>query len=296
MKNPNSYCHLLPCLILGLAAEFAVLHASPAAAPGAPSPQDARMAWYREAKFGMFIHWGLYAIPARGEWVMHKEKIPVAEYAKQAGEFNPVRFDAGQWVRVAKDAGMRYMVITSKHHDGFAMFGSKASAYNIVDATPFKRDPLKELAAACQKEGIRLGFYYSQAQDWHHPGGGVSGNKRWDPAQEGDFDEYLTGVSIPQIKELLTGYGPVAILWCDTPVGMDRPRAERIVAAARSLQPATLINSRLMYSGRKLVTLPDEQIAELRPIGVDYLSYPDRQIPERPQWRDWETCMTLTDA
>jgi len=132
--------------------------------------RDARMAWWREAKFGMFIHWGLYAVPAGtydgkqvagiGEWIMNRGKIPVARYAEYAKEFNPVKFNAGEWVKIAKGAGMKYIVITSKHHDGFAMFHSKASGYNIYDATPFKRDPLAELAEACRKEGIKLGFYY----------------------------------------------------------------------------------------------------------------------------------------
>jgi alpha-L-fucosidase len=138
------------------------------------SQKDARLKWWREARFGLFIHWGIYSVPAgfwngkpvdgAGEWIMHNGRIPIADYAKFAAEFNPVKFNAEEWVLLAKNAGMKYIVITSKHHDGFAMFGSKASTYNIVDATPFHRDPLKELAAACQKHGIKLGFYYSQAQ------------------------------------------------------------------------------------------------------------------------------------
>ena len=149
------------------------------------------MKWWREARFGMFIHWGLYSVPAGtyhgrriggiGEWIMNDAEIPVAEYAGYAKQFNPVKFNADEWVSIAKNAGMKYIVITSKHHDGFAMFHSKTSPYNIVDATPFQRDPLKELAAACKKQGIKLGFYYSQAQDWHHPGGfayATNGRKR----------------------------------------------------------------------------------------------------------------------
>ena len=153
---------------------------APVIAPASPetaAQHDARMAWWHEAKFGMFIHWGLYAIPARGEWVMNREKIPVAEYEKLAKQFNPVKFNADEWVRIAKDAGMKYIVITSKHHDGFAMFGSKVSPYNIVDATPFKRDPMKELAAACAKEGVKLGFYYSK------PRTGTTRAARWHAAR-----------------------------------------------------------------------------------------------------------------
>src|ERR1700677_2529685 len=142
-------------------------------APETQQERDARMAWWRQAKFGLFIHWGVYSVPAGyyhgksvggGEWIMNHSKIPKAEYQAFAKEFNPVKFNADGWVKMAKDAGMKYIVITSKHHDGFAMFDTKASDWNIVRATPFGRDPLMELAAACRKQGIKLGFYYSQAQ------------------------------------------------------------------------------------------------------------------------------------
>jgi len=265
------------------------------AAPQASRETDGRMDRFRQAKFGMFIHWGLYAIPARGEWVMNRSKIPVAEYAKLAGQFNPVKFNADEWVRIAKDAGMKYIVITSKHHDGFAMFGSTTSRYNIMDATPFQRDPLQELAAACRKAGLGLGFYYSQAQDWHHPGGAASGGT-WDAAQQGDFDEYLKAIAMPQVKELLTRYGPLFSIWFDTPVQMSRDNAEAFTRLVHTTQPATFVNSRIFYSGRKIPTLDAEQLAELKQIGVDYLSYGDRQIPQQPQWPDWETCMTLNNS
>ena len=258
---------------------------------------EARMGWWHEAKFGMFIHWGLYAIPARGEWVMNTEEIPVAEYAKLATQFNPVKFNADEWVRIAKDAGMKYIVITSKHHDGFAMFGSKVSPYNIVDATPFKRDVMKELAAACAKEDIKLGFYYSEAQDWHHPGGGIS-KDAWDPAQKGDFAQYLHTVSIPQVKELLKDYNP-AVIWFDTPKNMTPAYAREFAQTVRSIRPETIINSRLLYPGRAVENLNKAKLDELRDIGVDYLSYRDRGIPEQPapSWgSNWETCMTLNGA
>ena len=140
-----------------------------------------RTQWFRDAKFGMLITWGLYSIPAGewkgkeypgiGEWIMNWAHIPVAEYAQLAPLFNPVKFNADEWAALAKEAGMKYVVPMPKHHDGFALYASKASPYNIVDATPFKRDPMKELEVACRKQGLRMGFYYSQAQDWHHPGG-----------------------------------------------------------------------------------------------------------------------------
>ena len=155
--------------------------------PAPDSEKEARLSWFRDAKYGLFIHWGLYSIPAgewkgqrslgTGEWIMNRLKIPVREYETLAAQFNPIKFNADAWVQLAQDAGMKYIVITSKHHDGFALFKSKASSYNIVDASPFKRDVLKELADACAKRGMRLGFYYSQSQDWHEPNG--AGND-WD--------------------------------------------------------------------------------------------------------------------
>ncbi len=234
-------------------------------------PDEERTAWFSEARYGMFIHWGLSSVLAGsykgepidrgthgnglGEWIMHNARIPVAEYAAYAKDFNPVKFDADAWVRLAKDAGMKYIVITTKHHEGFAMFKSRASSFNIVDATPFGRDPLAELAEACAKHGIRLGVYYSQAQDWHHPGGsarsgpgynhgGDTNAGHWDPAQDGDFDEYLTRVAIPQIRELLTNYGHISSFWWDSPHGMTEARAARLMEVLK-LQPRLVTNNRL---------------------------------------------------
>src|SRR5678816_4410472 len=195
---------------------------------GQTSSANDRMAWWREARFGMFIHWGVYAVPAGiykgqkinriGEWIMNRGKIPVAEYQQFAKEFNPVKYDPEAWVKMAKDAGMKYLVITSKHHDGFAMFDSKASRYDIVEATPFARDPMKELAAACQKAGIKLGFYYSQDQDWHESE--ASGNS-WDFPPDNVKKtlgrNYFEGKVKAQVKELLTQYGPIGLIWFDTP-------------------------------------------------------------------------------
>ena len=180
-------------------------------APETKEQRDARMAWWREAKFGMFIHWGVYSVPAGyyhgkpvpgiGEWIMNNGKIPMAEYQQFAKEFNPVKFNADDWVKAAKDAGMKYIVITSKHHDGFAMFDTQGQPWNICDATPLATDPLKELAAACRKQGIKLGFYYSQAQDWNN--GGAAAGGKWDPAQEHDMDDYIDKIAVPQVKEIL---------------------------------------------------------------------------------------------
>ncbi len=187
--------------------------------------------------------WKGKPVDSAGEWIMHNVRIPVADYAQFAAEFNPVKFNAEEWVLLAKNAGMKYIVITSKHHDGFAMFGSKASTYNIVDATPFHRDPLKELAAACRKHGIKLGFYYSQAQDWHQPGGASYGG-HWDPAQNGSMDDYLKNIAMPQVREILSNYGPIAFLWWDTPADMTRERAAQFLPLLK-LQPGIITNNRL---------------------------------------------------
>jgi len=268
-----------------------------AAAPAAPSPdpyahetaaqRDARMKWWREARFGMFIHWGVYSVPAGtyegrripgiGEWIMNRAKIPVAKYRAFAREFNPVRFNADQWVSIAKGAGMKYIIITSKHHDGFAMFDSKTSDWNIVKATPFGRDPLKELAAACKKQGMRLGFYYSQAQDWNNPGGAAMGG-HWDPAQEGSMDDYIRNVAAPQVRELMTRYGKVSVLWFDTPVDMNRERASALLPLL-AMQPGIIYNNRLGGGFQGDTETPEQSIPANGLAG-----------------RDWETCMTMNDT
>jgi alpha-L-fucosidase len=249
-----------------------------------PDPaRKERLAWFHEAKYGLFIHWGLYAIPAGewkgkripgiGEWIMFRTPVPVKEYEQLATQFNPVKFNAAEWVALAKDAGMKYIVITSKHHDGFALYKSKASPYNVVDATPFKRDILKELADECAKQGMRLGFYYSQAQDWHDPNG--AGNT-WDfgPDDKKDFDKYLREKAEPQVRELLTGYGPVALVWFDTPRMMNAARAQRFTDIVRQLQPKTLIDGRLGAAG-------------------DYMTTGDNVIPGQVTADAWEVPATI---
>jgi alpha-L-fucosidase len=256
------------------------------------TPQDQRMEWWREARFGLFIHWGLYAqpagewkgeqIPGISEWIMARAKIPVKEYEALAGTFNPVKYDADQWVRLAKQAGMKYIVITSKHHDGFAMFHSKASAYNIVDATPFDRDPLKELAEACERHGIRLGFYYSQAQDWHEPGGTYwnieEGEPHWDPDLVRDsLMNYIEGKAVPQVKEILENYGGLDILWWDTPRGMTEEAAQ-VLQDVAAQYPDMLTNNRLYRPWPGDFSTPEQHVP---PTGLDY---------------DWEVCMTMNTS
>jgi alpha-L-fucosidase len=248
--------------ILPLAAFFVLAacvctpsHPPPGEAPSTAQPSGPvdRMAWWHEARFGMFIHWGLYAVPAGtykgekvdgfGEWIMERARIPVADYAKLAADFDPTAFDADAWVRTAQEAGMKYIVFTAKHHDGFAMWRSRVSPFNIHDATPWKRDPLAELAEACRRRGVPFGLYYSQAQDWHHPGGATLSH-RWDRAQAGSMDDYLRDVAVPELRELLTGYGKIAVLWWDTPADMTEERAQKLLPLL-DLQPGIITNNRL---------------------------------------------------
>ena len=264
-----------------------------------PAQKDARMAWWREARFGMFIHWGLYSIPAGtwdgkqiggiGEWILNNASIPIADYKALAPKFNPTGFSAHDIVALAKSAGMKYIVITSKHHDGFAMFDSKADPFNIVAATPFHRDPLKELAEEARKQGIKLGFYYSQDQDWTAPGGaalaGRSGTHKpptyhWDKAQDGDFANYLHTKAIPQLKELLTNYGDYpAVIWFDTPTQDMTPDLAGEIVALLNQHPKLIWNNRL-GGGYKGDTETPEQY-------IPAQGYPGR---------DWEACMTMNDT
>ena len=285
----NSIATVVAAVILLSIVTVTQAQTTPAPAPTSqptetPEQRDVRMKWWREARFGMFIHWGIYSVPAGtyqgkqingiGEWIMNRGKIPVAEYAKYAAQFNPVLFDADAWVRTAKEAGMKYIVITSKHHDGFAMFDTHVSDYGIVTATPFRRDPLRELAEACRKHGIHLGFYYSQAQDWHHTGG--AGNT-WDPSHDGSMDDYIDKIAVPQVREILSNY-PIEILWWDTPRDMTKERAEKFLPLL-ALKPGIITNNRLGAGFKGDTETPEQYVP---PTG-----YPGR---------DWETCMTMNDT
>lgn len=230
---------MTPFLTLALAAAMAAQTYKPA-----PENLEARR-WFQDAKFGMFIHWGVYSVLGDGEWVMNNRKIPVAEYEKLAARFNPTAFDPAEWVALAKEAGMKYITITSKHHDGFAMWGTRQSKWNIVDATPYKKDVLKMLAEECRRQGIKLFFYYSHL-DWHHPDyypRGRTGHASGRP-DSGDWNRYLDYVD-HQLRELLTGYGPVAGIWFDG--WWDKPdadwRLEQTYRLIHSLQPAALIGN-----------------------------------------------------
>jgi len=255
-----------------------------------PAQHEARMSWWREAKFGMFIHWGVYAVPAGtykdkqigdiGEWIMWNAKIPVSDYRAFAQHFNPTKYDPSAWAALAKEAGMRYMVITAKHHDGFALFPTAASKWNVVDASPWKNDLIAPLATAARAQGLKFGLYYSQAQDWNNPGGakyGMQDGEGWDDTQKGSFDSYLDAVAVPQVTEILKKYQP-DVLWWDTPHLMTAPRAAKF-AKLLTLRTGIIHNNRLGGGYPGDTETPEQEI-------------PATGFPGR----DWETCMTMNDT
>jgi len=262
--------------------------------------RDARMNWWRDARFGMFIHWGLYAIPAGtwkgkqiggiGEWIMDRANIPVDEYEPLAGQFNPVKFDAAEWVRIAKEAGMKYMVITSKHHDGFCLFDSDATDYNVVDASPYGKDLLKPLAAECRKQGLKFCTYYS-IMDWHQPSQYRGSDKRYNPTKmhperKAEYIDFMK----KQLKELLDTCDP-EVLWFDGewPAWWLEEDGREVYAYLRKLKPQLIINNRI-GKGRK-------GMEGLNKGDQDYVGdfgTPEQQIPATGlPGVDWESCMTM---
>jgi alpha-L-fucosidase len=265
--------------------------------------KDERMQWWREAKFGMFIHWGLYSILAgewdgkevtsfsSAEWIMDALKIPVSEYEKLLPQFNPVKFNAEEWVRSAKNAGMKYIVITSKHHEGFCLWPTGTTGWSVKSA-PFKRDPLKELADACRKEGIKLCFYYS-IMDWHHP---LYENTRpWNDLVKGkpDMDKYTDYMKV-HIKELITSYGPLGILWFDGEweESWTEARAEDLIKYIKGLQPDIIINNRIGKARTGMAGLNAPGFKQLGDYGTPEQEIPSTGIPGL----DWETCMTMNNT
>ena len=263
-----------------------ILGIQPASPAQKTITQDERMQWWREARFGMFIHWGLYCIPAGewngkpvegiGEWIMKRATIPAAEYRQLAKQFNPVKFNAHDFVATAKNAGMKYIAITSKHHDGFAMFKSNASKYNIVDATPYGKDVIKALSEECQKQGLKMCFYYSQSRDWNEPNGL---DNDWDFPKERNFQEYLDEKVKPQLTELLTNYGPIGLIWFDTPMDISREQAQSLKDLVRRIQPECIISGRLGGG-----------------VETDYMSTGDNVIPATVTPGDWEVPATLNNT
>lgn len=257
--------------------------------------------WFKSAKFGMMVHWGLYCLPAGewkgqrtdyiGEWLQSKYRIPNAEYHQLARAFNPILFNADEWVSLAQDAGMNYIVVTAKHHEGFAMYHSKVDSFNIVDATPFGRDVIGELADACARKNMKLGLYYSQALDWSEPNGGgytrghtnhgVSWTNDWDfPDNESKNYTLCYERKIkPQVREILTQYGELCLIWFDTPCDISAEQSRELVEMVHTLQPNCLVNSRV---GNGM---------------GDYTSMGDNQIPDDFKGDGlWETPATLNDT
>ena len=264
----------------------------PAAFQETPEQKEQRMAWYKEAKFGMFIHWGPYSALAGewngkqvevgdiAEWIMQRLQIPRDEYREMAKNFNPVEFDAEGIVRLAKDAGMRYLIFTSKHHDGFAMYHSKVSKYNIIDWTAYESDPLRELAEECRMEGIRFGFYYSHREDWDEPFAyGNTWDFDFDPEKDlAIFEEkYLETKAKPQLRELLTDYGPISLVWFDRGIYTE-DQARDFAQIVRVLQPQCIINGRIGNYGKELLG--------------DYQNLSDNGMPPGGIEEYWETPQT----
>ncbi len=259
--------------------------------------RDERMAWWRESRFGLFIHWGLYAIPAgewkgetdHAEWILTTAQIPVEEYERFTQKFNPIKFDPQQWVSLAKEAGMKYIVITSKHHDGFCLFDSKVTEYDVMDATPFKRDVLKELADECQKQGLKMCWYHS-IMDWHHPD--YLPRRDWETrSDEGaDFERYVEYMK-EQVRELLTNYGDIGVMWFDgeweytwTP-----ERGVDLYNYVRSIAPHVIVNNRVGKGRAGMAGTFDPDTAP-----GDF-GTPEQEIPDTGLGYDWETCMTMND-
>jgi alpha-L-fucosidase len=293
-------------LVLGSAVLASLVTGNLSAAPADQQPnkpsagmesgitRDQRIQWWREARFGMFIHWGLYAIPGGvwkdkvhptgySEWIMFDEKIPAKEYAKLAGKFNPVKFDAKGWAAVAKKAGMKYLVLTTKHHDGFSMFKSTLTPYNVAEATPFKRDVTRELSDACHDSGLRFGCYYSIDRDWYRPqgpGNHYKQNNVWDypDSKREDFDRYVATFAQPQVEELLTNYRP-DLLWFDEIDMKTEAQVEDLYQSIRRLRPECVINSRIQGC-----RFPDK----IPPPHCDYISTGDNEIADRNLGFEWE--------
>lgn len=275
--------------------------------------------WFK-GKNGMMIHWGLYSLLGgeyRGqysdhyaEWIQSYFRIPNAEYAQLAKAFCPLYFNAEEWVRLAKACGMEYLVVTSKHHDGFALFHSRASRFNAVDATPFGRDIIAELAEACYKHGIKLGLYYSQDLDWHeaHGGGylsdphgcaGTAWCNDWDfpDAAKKNYDICFREKILPQVEEILRGYGELCLVWFDVPMTLTESHSRQIYESVKRYQPNCLINSRLGNGAYDYVSLGDNEIPKAMPDGETAVSDMNSIDGFKPSpWNLYETAATLNDS
>ncbi len=281
---------------------------TPVALPADPLTEsreafDERMEWWRDATFGMFIHWGPYAVPAGvhdgkdiegiGEWIMDKASIPVAEYEKYSQRFNPTAFDADEWVRIAKEAGMKYIIITSKHHDGFCLWDSEVSAYDVMDFSPIKRDLLGELKHACDKHDVVLGFYHS-IMDWHHPDAQAPHFPTYNNGKKSNpnFDRYIESYLKPQLRELITRYDP-AVLWFDGEwiPEWTHEHGQELYSFVRGLKPDIIINNRVDKGRQGMKGMNREDRLYAGDFGT-----PEQEILEGVSDFDWEACMTMNDT
>ena len=266
---------------------------------------DERMRWWRDARFGMFIHWGPYSVPAgiyngkevnsTGEWIMNTAPIPISEYEEYAKQFDPRKFDAKKWARTMKESGMKYMVITSKHHDGFGLWDSKVSDYDIVDFSPYGQDILKALSEACKEEGIRFGVYHS-IMDWHHPQAqGLNYpeyNTQDSLKMNSRFPEYYTNYLKPQVTELIENYDP-EIIWFDGEWIHEytHEMGQEMYQYLRGLKPSVIINNRVDKGRQGMQGMNKEDDDYAGDFGT-----PEQEILEGTANVDWESCMTMNDT
>jgi len=285
----------LPCMRRAALASILLLAAACAGPPAQADPPDPNLQWWQDARFGLFLHWGLYSIPAgvwkdrtdHAEWIMNSAHIPVREYEKFLGRFNPTAFDADAWARLAREAGMGYVVITTKHHDGFALFDSAVSDYDVM-ATPFKRDVMKELSQACAREGLRMGWYYS-IMDWHHPD--YLPRRPWEKrsAEGADFERYVRYLRA-QVTELLTRYGPIGVMWFDGEWegNWDHAHGQALYDLCKRLQPGVLVNNRVDKGRGGMAGM------QTGPGFAGDFGTPEQEIPATGlPGVAWETCMTM---
>jgi alpha-L-fucosidase len=268
--------------------------------PETVQQKETRLQWWKDARFGMFIHWGIYAVPAgiyqgkevngTGEWILHQAKIPLKEYEQYAAQFNPQQFDALQWVQIAKQAGMKYIVITAKHHDGFGLWDSRLSDYDIMDASPFRRDILRELTDACRQEGIRLGFYYS-IMDWHHPDAKAKDYPH-QRTENPNWERYRETYMKPQLRELIENYQP-AILWFDGEWidEWTEQQGKDLYNFVRSLSPDILINNRVGKGRKGMQGMNKDDDTYAGDFGT-----PEQEILDSYSDFPWESCMTMNDT
>ncbi len=293
------------CIVLGAQSLTCFTSRVISAPDSASTERDQRMRWWREARFGMFVHWGLYAVPAGeydgrqyggvSEWIMNSANIPRADYEKYTSDFNPQNFDADHWIKTAKNAGMKYFVITSKHHDGFCIFDAPNSKYDVVDATPYGKDTLKALSEACRRHGVKFCTYYS-IMDWHHPTQLPSkvedGRPTWNPTRlkEGQKEAY-TEYMKAQLHSLITEY-ETQLLWFDGewPDWWTNEDGQALYEWLRELSPSLIVNNRV-GAGRKGMSGFSEQGSFAGDFGT-----PEQEIPAEGAGLSWESCMTMNDS